>query len=257
MTIYYTNHLRGDGFGANYQTLIYAILYAEVYCKGEFIYTKPNLKAIYEDDSDEYEEIMNLSKCFKSISDIDNKYDVTVIDIMLSYSTINSNLNMYLNSDSMKKIRFMFKENKVINILDNNYNHIAIHIRRPSLHKNIDNIEEHKEGWDKRTMNIEQLANFTPRFKTDDYYINIINYIRDSCDLKTNIFHIFSEGKIEDFGNFKGDDIVFHLNEPVKDTYIYMVMSDILVISPSAFSYSAVLLNENTVFNMDMYMPYA
>ena len=70
MTIFYTNQLRGDGFGANYQTLIYAILYAEVYCKGEFIYTTPNLRTIYEDDADEYEEIINLSKNYITSIDI-------------------------------------------------------------------------------------------------------------------------------------------------------------------------------------------
>jgi len=253
MPIYYTNQLRGDGFGANYETLICAILYAEVYCECEFIYTKPNLKNIYEDEADEYEEIMNLSKCFKSIDDIDTKNDVRVIDIMHSYSIIKNNLDRYLNSDSMKKIRFMFKENKIVNILDERYNHIAIHIRRPSLHKNIDNIEEHKEGWDKHTMNIEQLVNFTPRFKSDNYYISIINNIRNHYNLKKNIFHIISEGKIDEFNNFKGDDIIFHLNEPVRDSYIYMVMSDILVISTSSFSFSAVFLNENKVFNIELY----
>ena len=249
MKKYYTNELRGDGFGANYQSLICAILYAEVYCNGEFVYTKPNLRSIYRDECDEYENIMNLSGAFKSINDIDDKNEVEIIDIPKSYSIVEENIDMYLKSDTMKKIRCMFKQNKIIdNKFDNNYNHIAIHIRRPSLHPNIDNLSEHREGWDKTTMNIDELINFTPRFTSDFYFINIMNHIRNTYTSKKNIFHIISEGKHEDFNNFKGDDIIFHLNEPVNDSYIYMVMSNILIMSCSSFSYVAALLNENTVY---------
>uniref|UniRef100_A0A6C0ERA8 Glycosyltransferase n=1 Tax=viral metagenome TaxID=1070528 RepID=A0A6C0ERA8_9ZZZZ len=246
--MYYTNQLRGDGFGANYQTMIYAILYAEVYCKCEFVYTKPNLKNTYQEEADEYENIMNLSNCFKSIDDIEDISIVNIINFMDSYNTINSNIHMYMNSDSMKKIRLMFKENKNVDILDSEYFHIAIHIRRPSLHKNIDNIEEHGEGWHK-DMSIDQLTICSHRFTSDDYFINIINTIRNTIDNPRKKFHIISEGKIEDFNNFKGEDILFHINEPVKDSYIYMVMSNILVVSRSSFSHAAALLNNNFAFN--------
>jgi hypothetical protein len=256
MTQYYTNELRGDGFGANYQTLISAILLAEVYYKSEFVYTKPNLKNIYEDEADEYENIMNLSNCFKSINDIEDKNSVSIIEIQHSYNIINSNLDYYLKSDTMKKIRSMFKQNKITDILDKNYNHIAIHIRRPSCHKNIDISEEHNEGWDKTTMNIEQLCAYTRRFTTDNYFIDIINSIRQNNTSKKNIFHIFSESNDVNniFNNFLGsNDIILHINEPVKETYIYMVMCDILVISKSAFSFTASLLTDNLVFNREIY----
>ena len=254
MSKYYTNQLRNDGFGANYNTLICAILYAEVYCKAEFVYTKPNLTNIYNEEADEYEEIMNLSECFKSINEIENKNDVSIINFMESFSVIESDLNLYLNSDTMKKIRVMFKKNKIVDVLNVDYNHIAIHIRRPSLHKNIDNVEEHQEGWDKTKMTLDQLIQVSPRFTSDDYFINIMNDIRNKYSLKKNMFHIISEGNLEDFKNFKGDDVIFHLNEPVKDSYICMVMSNILVISYSAFSYTAALLSENIIFNIDLYL---
>jgi hypothetical protein len=255
MTTYYTNELRGDGFGANYQTLVCAILYAEVYCGGEFIYSKPNLKNTYENEADEYEDIMNLSSCFKSIDDIEDKNAVNIIDIPHSYSVIlrSNNLDMYLNSVTMKKIRFQFKQNKLVNIFDDGHNHVAIHIRRPSLHKNIDNLSEHCEGWDKTKMTIDELVKYTTRFTSDSYFINIINNIRQTCTYKKNIFHIISEGKHDDFKKFEGDDLIFHLNEPVKDSYIYMVMSNTLIISQSAFGYVAALLNENLKLNMHIY----
>ena len=253
MPKYYTNQLRCDGFGAQYHSLIYAILYAEVYCRGEFVYTKPNLVNVYNDKADEYEEIMNLSKSFKSINEIKNKNNVTVIDIQRAISIIEPNLQMYLQTDTMKKIKFLFRQNKDLNILDDNYYHIAIHIRRPSLHPNIDLSDEHKEGWNKN-MNIEQLIQISPRFTNDQYFIDIINNIRNTSYSKKKIFHIFSEGNQDNFKFKNENDIIFHLNGSVKDAFIYMVMSNILVISRSSFSVSAALLTDNIVFNMNNYL---
>jgi len=253
MIKYYTNQLRSDGFGANYQTMIYAILYAEVYCNSEFVYTKPDLKTIYENEAEELENIMNLSKYFKSECEIENKSEISVVEIMHSYAVINSDLKRYLNSPTMNKIRNAFKENKNVSIFDNSFNNISIHIRRPSLHKNIDNSDEHKEGWDKTKMSIDELIRFTPRFTDERYFIDIISKINNEYTNKQNVFHIFSEGEMRDFSNFKGDNIVFHLNEDIKTSTIYMVMSDILVISKSAFSYSCALLNEKLTYNIEIY----
>lgn len=247
MTNYYTNELRSDAFGANYQTLLFTILFVELCCNGEFVYTKPDLKAIYGDQADEYEDIMNLSKAFKNITDLSNTDVVQTVPIWQAYS-MEQHLDSCLASHTMQKIRGLFKQNKFTSVFDDKYNHVAIHIRRPSMHPNIDNLSEHKEGWDKTTMDIHQLVNHTPRFTSDDYFNSVINHIRNTYTSKPNLFHIISEGKIEDFNNIKGGDIIFHLNDSVKDSYVYMVMSNMLVMSHSSFSYVAAILNENVVF---------
>jgi hypothetical protein len=252
MTQYYTNQLRGDGFGAQYQSLIYCILYAEVHCKGEFIYTKPNLESIYGNDAEKYEAIMNISKSYKSSTGFED--NIETLEFQKTRGVIEGNLDYFLNSETMKKLIFLFKQNKNVDIYDKNFKNIAIHIRRPSLHQNIDNISEHKEGWDKTTMTINELTNATKRFSPDSYYLNIINTIKTNNKSKKNRFHIISEGKLEDFANFnelndEDNEIIFHLNEEVEKSFILMVMSDILTISCSSFSYTAALLNENKVIH--------
>ena len=249
MKKYYTNCLRYDGFGATYQSLISTILYAEVYCSGNFVYTKTKLDHIYGYESEKLEEIMNIYNNFKNIDTLtfEDKSKVEIVDIHNSLKVMDQNMDLFLNSDTMKKIRNVFKSNKIMDILDKKNHHIAIHIRRPSLHLNIDNSSEHGEGWDKTTMNINQLTQKTARFTEDLYFIDIINKIREKNKEKNNIFHIISEGSIQDFSNFTGDDLIFHLNDTIEKSIILMVMSDILVISCSSFSYCAALLNENTV----------
>lgn len=259
MVKYYTNQLRGDGFGAQYQTLIYCILYAEVHCNGEFIYTKPNLESIYENDAEKYEAIMNLSKSYKS--SIGFEENVETLEFQTIRGVIEGNLDYFLESESMKKLIFLFKQNKNVDIYDNNFKNIAIHIRRPSLHPNIDNRSEHKEGWDKTTMTINELTNATKRFTPDSYYLHIIEIMKMNNRSKKNIFHIISEGKLEDFASFNSitdedNEVVFHLNEEVERSFILMVMSDILAISCSSFSYVAAMLNENKViYNYDFWCP--
>jgi hypothetical protein len=246
MTNYYTNELRSDGFGSNYQTLLFTILFVELCCNGEFVYTKPDLKTIYADEADEYEDIMNLSKAFKNITDLSNTDVVQTVPIWQAYS-MEQHLDSCLASHTMKKIRGLFKQNKFTSVFDDKYNHVAIHIRRPSMHPNID-IWANGEGWDKGAQSLHDLMNITPRFTSDDYFNSVINHIRNTYTSKPNLFHIISEGKIEDFNNIKGGDIIFHLNDSVKDSYVYMVMSNMFVMSHSSFSYVAGLLNENVVF---------
>ena len=257
MTKYYTNELRNTGFGSQYQTLIYCILYAEVHCNGEFIYTKPDLNSIYEDEAEKYENIMNISKFYKSSTDFNENLEV--IDFQKSREIVEGNLDYFLDSETMKKLNFLFKQNKNVDIYDKNFNNIAIHIRRVSLHLNVDIRDGPKEGWDPTTMSLNELMNATKRFSPDSYYLNIINSIKMNNKSKKNIFHIISEGKLEDFYIFnelndEDNEIVFHINEEVEKSFILMVMSDILTISCSSFSYTAALLNENKViYNYDFW----
>ena len=253
MSKYITNQINQDGLGSQYQRIICTILYAD-FCNKEFVYNKPDLKYVYEEEANYIENIMNISNHFKSVNDID-KSQLEIADLSIIYSIFNNNIDYFINSKIMKKIIYIFKENKNINILDNNYNHIAIHIRRPSLHKNID-IPEHHGLNNVKNMNLQELVNVNkdfPRFIHDDYYLDVINKIRNKYTSKKNIFHIMSEGNIEDFKDYVSEDVVFHLNENLNDTLTIMVISDILVMSNSSFSYVAALLNENKIIYQDFW----
>ena len=247
MSKYVTNQINQDGLGSQYQRIICTILYADFYSK-EFVYTKPDLKYVYGEEDNYVENIMNISKFFKSVEEID-KTLLEVVNFWDAYSTLDNNIDYFMNSSILKKIINIFKENKNINILDNKYNNIVIHIRRPSLHKNID-IPEHHGLNDVKNMNLQDIVNINkdfPRFTDNHYYLDIINKIRNKYTSKQNIFHIVSEGNIDFFKDFFADDVIFHLNENLNDTLLIMVLSDILVMSNSSFSYAAALLNENKI----------
>ena len=66
------------------------------------------------------------------------------------------------------------------------------------------------------------------------------------------MFHIQSQGKSENFKQYVAPDVILHLNESVEDSFIPMVLADVLVTSPSSFGYAAALISEGTVY----YMPY-
>jgi hypothetical protein len=251
MAFYYTNELRNDGFGAQYQTIIFAILYAEEFKKGIFLYTKPNLSHIYENEAEYIQSIMNIEHKFELVENSNNKH-IEIIDIKKSYDTIEPNLNIYLKSKTMEKIRECFNFNKNCKLYDNNFINVAIHIKRPSLHKNID-IPEHYGNVDIKKIDIKELPNLTIRHTNDQYYINIIDMIKKNNNNKPYKFHLFSEGSIEQFDLFnKLDDIQFHLNEDLLNTYIYMIYADILVTSKSSFSYTAAILSKNNI----IYQPF-
>jgi hypothetical protein len=69
---------------------------------------------------------------------------------------------------------------------------------------------------------------------------------------KELLFHIYSQGSIENFECYKNDDVVFHIDEDLESTFIGMVASDVLVTSPSTFSYSAAFLTDGEVY----FLPY-
>jgi hypothetical protein len=239
-----TNQMNPEGFGSQYQRIVYTILYADFLNK-EFVYSKPNLNIVYDDEECEYiENIMNISKFFKSVDEIDQS-NLEICDFNTARNVIESNIDYYAKSDTMKKIIYMFKENKKIDIFDNTCNNVCIHIRRPSLHKNIDLPAHH--NFDVKNNNLQTIVNISPRFTLDDYYLSIISTIRNSYTSKKNIFHIVSEGSIENFKNFISDDIIFHLNKDLNETMVLMATSDMFVMSNSSFSYIGALLNENKI----------
>ena len=198
---YITNRIKDDGFGSQYQLIISCILYAEL--NGfEYVYTQPNLKTVYEDEDIKLYEIMNIEKYFKNINDID-KNIIEVVDESKTYSFVNQNIDTCLNSNTMKKIRNIFKENKNLNYFNKDFFNIAIHIRRCSLHKNID-LQSHYGDLNVDLKNIVDksiLPTLSERFTDDSYYIELMNMIRNQHPNAK--FHIYSEGVESDFSNFK------------------------------------------------------
>jgi hypothetical protein len=133
----------------------------------------------------------------------------------------------------MKQIKTTFKKNK-INYFINNYEtkiNIAVHIRR----ENIDDLKVGGAGG---------------RISPDSYFINIMNKIREKYknSNKPLLFHIYSQGNECDFNCYVNDDVTFHINKDLFNTFTELVYADILVMSASSLSYSAALLSDGEIY---------
>lgn len=252
----YTNPPRVDGFGAQYLSIIFAILYVELYLRSSFALTSPNYKVVYGDEAKDIESIMNLASVYPNVLDLDEP--VQRVTDGESYSFSESHIDMCINSSTMQKIRNAFHEkhqhtfNEYRKNIDTSTVNVAVHIRRPSLNPNVD-IPQDLDGHEVKNKTIEQIAsmNLNPnRYVINERFMNVMNVIRQHYaqqDKKCR-FHILSEGNPIDFECFKADDVEFHLNDTVERTFCYLVYADALVLSVSSFSYTAALLNPTNVW---------
>lgn len=224
-----TNPIRSDGFGSQFQSIIFTAIYCEL-TDNEFVYTPfKSMEHNYDNDPDfikKKEKLINFIGNFPMNCFIPVPENIKEIDLYTINNYFELNAQKCYESKTLQKIRWLFYENKNIN-KDPNETYIAIHIRRPNKHDN--------------------------RFDTSnipDYiYLEIINKLRIYRNYK---IHIFSQGPIENFKEYVADDIVLHLDEDIETTFINMVYADILITSKSSLSYIAALLNVNTIY----YIPF-
>ena len=235
---YATTQVRDDGFGAQFQTIIYGILISET--NGiEYLHTPiKTMEHNYDNDNNflnKIENLMNIRNHYKCIDNVDN----LLVQELLPSTLINqfeSRINFYLSCDSLKKVKDIFWKNKDINFFKNNKYNVAVHIRRPNL----------KDGM------IEGRTD-TPL----EYYFNIINGIREKYPEKELMFHIYSQNNISDYYSFieNQNDLCFHLNENLVDTFTGMVAADALVTSRSSFSYCAAILSDGEIYYKSFWHP--
>jgi len=225
---------RPDGFGAQFQTIIYAILIAEN-DNNEYLHIP--IKSMHHNyDNDPHflskiKEMMNVYTNYKCIDDVENKTDIQTLGIHEAIHKFEANINFYLESNSLKKIKDFFWKNKSRDFFKNKKFNVAVHIRRPNLHD--DRIEGANEAL--------------------EYYFNIIDTIRNKYanTEKDVLFHIYSQNELCDYDNIVDNnitDIQFHLNESIPDTFIGMVAAEALVTSASSFSYTAALLSDGEIY---------
>jgi hypothetical protein len=227
---YITSCPRTDGFGAQFQNIIFDILFT--YSQTNNAYVFPDIKGFehnYNNDPEYCNKLidyMNLKPYFK-MNNPNESGELPHYNIRITYPYCENNLTTLMNSSTYKYIQSLFFENKQTPF-DKTYYNVAIHIRRPNAHDN------RTEGAD------------TP----NDYYLRIINHIRkhynESKPLK---FHIYSQGKQCDYIQYTNhNDTVLHLDEFVLDTFNGLVFADCLVTSGGSFSYTAAILSKGVIF---------
>lgn len=230
-----TNPYRTDGFGAQFQTIIYSVIYAEMNHR-KFRYTPfVCMEHNYGNDRDfikKKEQLINFIGNFELNEDTYTPQNQSIIDYINYFE---QNLTECANSESLKKIKRIFRENKdKADYFDSRRFNIAIHIRRPNPH------DSRIDGTD----------------IPDSFYLRCINILREAYSSKCPLFHIYSQGNIEDFKNiYNSPDVIFHINDEIEYTFTSLVMADVLLISRSSFSYTAGILSEGTVYYIPFWHP--
>ena len=236
--IVYTNETRTDGFGAQFQSILWSLLYSQLTGR-KFIYTDipsvlyiTNCESIidseYENSLEDVINFMSIKNYVDTNTNRGLQNDIITIPFHEAYNFIEPQIDMVHRSDIFLKFKKHFYENKKSRF-DNEFMNVAIHIRR--MGKNQTEVERERITY----IN-------TP----NSYYLNIMNLIRNNHRDKKLKFHIYSQGIIDDFRDLNCDeDVVFHLNERVLDTFTDIMFADILVTAASSFSYIAALLSNN------------
>lgn len=219
-----------EGFGEQYKLIIYYMFFAELNHM-RFVYT-PFKEIAHNYDNDEQfvqklEKFINLKDKLENRDLLGNSLENVFITTILH--AIDQNRLAFEQSNTLKIIKQAFYTDK-INPFTSGKKHIAIHIRR-------------KNAFD----HYSHSGLFVP----DSIYMEIILKLHelntDSCQ-----FHIFSQGQEDSFNHYKTSlpqiDIVLHINEPLESTFLYLVYADVLVVSPSALSYTAGLISNQTIF---------
>ena len=216
----YTHPIRTDGFGAQYQTIIYSFVFSKL--NGvEYVYTPfKSMEHNYDNDPEfleKKEKFINFKSNIKLNDGNAKPYPLLII------REIESKIDDYLNDDTLAPIRRMFMEGKSYDkYFDSNYLNVAIHIRRPNKH------DSRIEGAD----------------IPNEVFINWIlkNYNKENVKI-----HIYSQGSFDKKGFEIFNNIEYHIDGDVEDVFTQLVVADVLLMSPSSLSYVAGLLNEGEV----------
>lgn len=134
--IYNTMCDRSDGFGAQFQTIIQSILITE--CNNNIYLHNTIKKMEHNYDNDEnylnkIEDLMNLKDNFDLVeNNLDKNINLLNTNVI---SIFENNIDFYMESESLKKLKNIFWKNKTKKF-DKSKLNISIHVRRPNSHDN-------------------------------------------------------------------------------------------------------------------------
>jgi hypothetical protein len=218
-----------DGFGAQYQRIIQTYIFCKLH-NLNFLY-KPFsvVEHNYDNDINYIDKIENLINLKNNITNINSSDIAKELDYGWDVRPFfESNIDLCCNSEYMKFIKHCYWSNKDKNFFNNNRFNVAIHIRRENC------LDRGLAGDRANTPN--------------SYYLNVMNHISEKYKDKNLLFHIYSQGEIDNFREFENTNVKFYLNYDVFESFKGMVSSDVLVISPSSFSYVAALISDAEIY---------
>lgn len=220
MNIQYDNN-RNDGFGGQYMGIISIYCYClthdceYIHKQIKYISSASSINHISEKDINDDKLLINVNKLI-GIPESKRNSEYIKTHILSVYS----DPNKYFIDSNLEIIKKYYSGYK------KTLNQISIHIRRG----NVDN-DRHPR-----------------RYTPNQRYISIINSLLKKYDYD---IYLYSEGNPSDFNDLLfSDRVKLKLNEDIIETHSDLVNSKILIISKSSFSYSAGLLNNNTVYTI-------
>jgi len=220
---------RTDGFGAQFQTLLCGIVVIE---NAGFVYNHIPVKSMehnYSNDAGflkKAELCMNIKKNYLH-QKIAEKNTIKLGKIIENFQ---ENIDNYMQSNSMKNLKYFFRENKK-NPNDGFFT-IAVHIRTCNNSNDIAHA-------------VCQSRHDADHTKT---YADIFDKFRTLYPRKNLKFIVISQGEVDDFSGYVADDVELHLNGDQYESFTEMVFSDVLVMAKSSFSYCAGLLSDADVY---------
>ena len=246
MKPFVTNASRTDGFGAQFQDLIWTHLWADITGKS-FVYTDiENIDLITKQGStkdtenentlQEVVDYMGFNRYCVNRNSIEGHVGMRGPDV---FPYVERNMEHVFTSTQFLKYKEFFYKDKV-NRFNNDYINVAVHIRK------LGNFERENGRFRAGTHDL-----------ADSYYLDKMNMIRDKYKDKGKklLFHIYSQGVPDIFKNLIADDTILHLNEKVLDTFTDLVFADVLVTCKSSFSYTAAFLSNGEVYYLSFWHP--
>jgi hypothetical protein len=217
----YTITGKTDGFGSQYLAVMSGIALCEYH---NFVYVHTPFRQ-FEHTSDV--DTMNDFIGIQADTELDDIFKENMMQDEFSYTVhYSDNPNIYYTNKVIEMIRQLYYSSEKPEISDVD---IAIHIRRGDVS------ETENEN----------------RYTDNKTYIEIINSLKEKYP--TYRISIFSEGTFDDFKNIELEEKYFRLNEDITKTFHSLVTAKVLIMSKSAFSYSAAILNKNTIYYNDFW----
>lgn len=223
---------RTDGFGAQLQWYLWSLLDARDKGETVFLPTSITFEHNYGGSSDFHYQLIHYMNLHHSYGIPEGVKEASLPVFTTDYAFVESNLDRLVETEYFHQIKQRFLENKV-NPYDSEHFHVAVHIRRPNPH-------------DSRLWGSD-----TP----DTEYLQILDRIRKEHTGKPLVFHIFSQSYCFNYPLYSAPDVVFHLDEPIQQTFNGFIFADILVTSSSSYSYSAAFFATGTVYYKKFWHP--
>lgn len=140
--------------------------------------------------------------------------------------------NSFDHISGARPFRNLFEEN-------GDWQSLAQHHRRGKL-----NVAVHLRRGDVAQMAEAKVGNWQQRYVAEEWFVTMMDAVVEAAGQAQPCFHIYSQGEQDDFPLVRErSDICFHLDSCEEETLFNMARADILIMSPSGFSYLASMLS--------------